>query len=122
MRTRTSIPRPAVSTPVVTMLMVLCGTSGVAFAAAASAGTPSSTVPSVAVKYDPQSLTTDAGARVVYRRLLKAAENVCPDLDSGSFITRSATLECRREAVARAVHQIGNARLAAIDAPRVKSG
>jgi UrcA family protein len=111
-----------VSRPRVTLLMVLCGIAGAAAAGAVSAATTEEAVPRIAVKYDPNSLATDAGAKAVYRRLVLAAREVCPDVFSGSRLVSNVTRQCREEAVARAVQQINNPRLAAIDASHVKTG
>ncbi len=112
----------AVSAPggKITWLMVLCGMVGTA--AAAGAATPGDAVPSIAVRYSAEKLATDDGARAVYHALVKAAEQVCPDMQIGSRLVGTAALQCRREAVARAVRQINNERLAQIDNSRTKRG
>ncbi len=74
---------------------------------------------SVTVHYNAQSLDTDSGARAVYRKLVKAAVEVCPQDDSAHFI-RSAVRQCREESVARAVYKINNQRLAAVYAANAK--
>ena len=100
------------------LVMVLCGLLG----AAAGAATPEDPAPSIVIKYDPRSLATDAGTTAVYRRLVKAAEAVCPGAAPGSRIPSAAAYTCRQQAVARAVHLINNPRLVALGAPREKTG
>jgi len=102
------------------LLVLLCGIAGTA--AAAWAATPTEDVPSVSVKYDPRSLNTDEGAKAVYRHLVKAAEAVCPGVNTGSLVASAAVLQCRQEAVARAIRQINDPRLAALGDRSTKTG
>jgi UrcA family protein len=122
MNTRTSTTQVTVSRPEVTLLMVLCGIVGTAAAGAVSAAMPADPAPSLAVHYDAQSLATDAGAKAVYLRLVRAAETVCPAVNTGSRLVSNVILQCRQQAIARAVHQINNPRLAALSSPRPKTG
>lgn len=103
-------------------LMVLCGLVGAAAAGTAGAATPADAAPSVAVHYSMQQLATDDGARAVYHTLVRAAEEVCPDMQTGSRLVSGAALQCRRQALARAVQQIDNARLAQVFTSRTKRG
>jgi UrcA family protein len=110
-----------VSRPTVTLMMVLCGIVGAASMGAVSAATTDDAVPTIKFRYDPQSLATDSGARALYGRLVKAAEVVCPDpLDGYPFVATS-TEQCRQQAIARAVHDINNPRLAGIYTVRSKN-
>jgi len=97
-----------------TALMLLCGIAGAAYSGAASAATGNDEVPSVAIHYDRQSLDTDSGARTLYRRIVNAAAEVCPQQSSSSYIISDAVRRCRQEAVARAVMKIDNPHLAAV--------
>jgi UrcA family protein len=103
-------------------LLLLGSFAGVMAAGAASAASPASDVPSVVVHYDPQSLATDAGVYALYRRITRAAEQVCPDPSIRSLSLRAQVEQCRNEAIARAVGQIDNSRLAALHAVRSKNG
>jgi len=70
-------------------------------------------VPRVTVRYGDLDLTTEVGARKLYRRLVAAAGVVCPypgQRDLGAAIAAHA---CRDAAVERAVHEINRATLAA---------
>jgi UrcA family protein len=111
----------SVSRPKITLLMVLCGVISATAAGAVSAAAVSDDVPRLVVKFDPESLATDSGARALYRRLVNAAAQVCPDT-TGSHLGSSAVQHCRAQAVARAVHQIDNPRLAALSAGSAKRG
>jgi UrcA family protein len=102
-------------------LLLLVGLAGTMAAGAAGAATPASDVPSVAVKYSEKSLATDDGVNLLYRRIVRAAKQVCPDAgrDLGA---QQQVASCRSQAVARAIRQIDNSRLAALYAGHSKNG
>jgi len=77
---------------------------------------------SLIVKYDPQTLASDTGARVLYRRLVIAAEKVCPADPSSPHLISRAVIECREQSVSRAVHHINNANLVAVYNANMKNG
>jgi UrcA family protein len=110
-----------VSRPKITLLMLVCGIVSAASIGAVSAATTDDDVPSIAVRYSPQSLATDAGVRALYRRLVTAAAAVCPD-SSGHFWVSDAAKQCREQSIARAVHQIDNPRLVELYASSAKRG
>src|SRR6185312_5462695 len=59
--------------------LLLVGAIGYVMAAgAASAADPAGDPPSVVVRFSSDELTTDSGAHAVYRRLVAAANKVCP--------------------------------------------
>ena len=103
-------------------LLLLGSLAGIMAAGGASAARLDSDVPSVVVKYSEQSLTTDEGVSALYRRITRAAEQVCPDPSIRSLSLRAQVEQCRNEAIARAVGQIDNSRLAALHAVRSKNG
>jgi UrcA family protein len=111
----------AISRPKITLLMVLCGVVGVAASGAVSAASNLDDGPGFSIKYSPESLTTDAGVRALYNRIVRAAEEVCP-VATGTRVISSGVKECRAKAVANVVHQINNPRLAALLADNSKSG
>jgi len=117
-----SAKQVAASRPSVTLLMILCGIVGATAAGAASAATPNDDVPALKVRYTTEALDTDHGAKVLYTRLVHAAEQVCPADFSGSRLVSSTVQRCRDQAVARAVHQINNSRLAAVYSATTKRG
>jgi len=79
-------------------------------------------VPSLAVKYDAQSLATESGARTLYRHLVAASRQVCP-MDTGRNLRLSAFIRsCQEESVARAINQINDPKLAAVYASSMRSG
>ena len=110
-----------VSLPKVTIAMILCGIVSAAGIGAASAAAQDEDVPSVVVKYQPQSLLTDSGARTVYRKIVLAAEQVCPQ-SSDSRLVSAAVLQCRAQSIARAVMKINNSKLAAIHDSASRNG
>lgn len=107
-------------TPMIKNVLWLLG--GLAGPLAAGAATPANNVPSVAVKYSEQSLATDDGVNALYRRIAHAAEQVCPDAVGGGLSALQRQKTCRSEAVDRAIRQINNARLLAVEAARARSG
>ncbi|MGD0492659.1 MAG: UrcA family protein [Steroidobacteraceae bacterium] len=111
-----------VSRPRITMAMILCGIVTAAGIGAASAAGQQDDVPSVVVKYDPQSLQTDRGAHVLYRKIVAAAEQVCLPVISSSIRPSQAILQCRAQAIARAVTKINDPKLAAIHASASGNG
>lgn len=104
-----------VSRPKITLAMIMCGLVSAACIGAAGAATPDDEALSVAVKYDADSISTDAGARHLYHKLVTAAEQVCP-VQSSFFhgMPSPAVRECRQQSVARAVFKINNPRLVAV--------
>jgi UrcA family protein len=102
--------------------------TGVALSAAARADTTdaSVTVPSdvarVAVRYHRDSLETSAGVHTLYRRIMQAAEQVCPDAAGDPRGLNAAVRACRAASVARAVQSIDSPRLAALYEATQKRG
>jgi UrcA family protein len=88
---------------------------------AARAATVDSNVPTLVVHYTTESLATDSGVKALYRRLVHAAEQVCPQSDGTRFVS-SVARACRQEAIARAVEQVNNPHLAALYATSSKNG
>ena len=107
------------TTQKVTLLMLLCGL--VLSTAAAADAAPDHDVPSRALHFSRHSLATDAGALAVYRSIVRASQEVCPLLPGRPFVT-GAVKECRDQAVARAVKDIGSARLVALHADSANRG
>jgi UrcA family protein len=68
------------------------------------------------VYYTAHDLATEQGTRALYRRIVSAAEEVCPGSDSLYPDVVAKSKECQRAAIARAIGEVGSARLAAIDA------
>jgi UrcA family protein len=103
-------------------LLVLVSLTGAMAAGVAGAASSDSDVPTVVLKYSVQSLATDAGVHALYRQIVQAAQKVCPDTSTLGLSRMRVVDECRDQAVARAIHQIDNARLAALYAARSKNG
>ena len=77
--------------------------------------------PSVVVKYSDQDLNTASGVNEVYRRIVRAAKQVCPEMSFQDLSLQKKVAECRDQAVARAIRQIDNAQLAALYAAHSKN-
>jgi UrcA family protein len=108
--------------PKITLAMILCGVVGAAGIGAVSAATPDDESLSVPVKYDPQSLSTQDGARALYRKLVRAAAEVCPTNSASPYVLSAGVVECRAQSVARAVFKINNPSLVAIYNTSTKRG
>jgi hypothetical protein len=67
-------------------------------------------------------LQTDRGAHVLYRKIVAAAEQVCLPVISSSIRPSQAILQCRAQAIARAVTKINDPKLAAIHASASGNG
>jgi len=81
--------------------------------AATQASTPAESAPSIAVHYSDLDLTSDAGARALYQRILEAAQRVCVP-HSSDVMEVLGEHYCRQQAIERAVHSVGSPRLAAL--------
>jgi len=102
-------------------LLLLGSIAGVMAAGGAGAASVDGDGLSVVVKYSEQSLATDEGVLALYRRITYAAQRVCPD--TSRDLARQVKVEqCRNEAVARAIRQVDNSRLAALHAAHSKNG
>jgi UrcA family protein len=103
-------------------LLVLGSLGGVMVAGAASAASTADDVPTVVVKYSAQSLETDEGVHALYRRITLAAKQVCPEPSIRNLGLSARAEHCRNQAIAGAIQQIDNPRLAALHAVRFKHG
>ena len=117
------IPRAARSRFKIALLM-LAGSFGCALAAgvAGAATDNDNDTPSVVVRFSSESLATDRGAQQIYNRILAAAKQVCPEEYTLEIGVSKGAQACRAQAVAHAIHQFGNSRLAAVHATRSKNG
>jgi UrcA family protein len=119
---KTTYGQVGVSRPKVTLMMIICGMVGAVSAGAVSAATTGDEVPTMTVRYSPSSLETDQGAKALYRRLLNAAVDVCPQYGGNPHWVSDAVRHCREQAIANAVFKINNPRLAAVHATSAKNG
>jgi UrcA family protein len=103
-------------------LLLLGSLAGVMAAGVAGAATPDTDTPSIVVKYSDLTLATDSGVNQLYRRITSAARQVCPDSPIRDFGMQRQVEACRNQAVAKAIRQIDNSRLAALYATRAKNG
>jgi len=72
-------------------------------------------VPTVAVKYGDLNVATERGARILLGRIRLAADEVCPAAADIRDLNRvAARNRCMRQAIERAVQQVGSSRLAAV--------
>lgn len=108
--------------PALAALGVLTAAAWLAAPAVATAAQPAANGLQTNVYYDSRDLATERGTRALYRRILNAAQDVCPGNDSSDASVVAASKACQRVAVARAIGQIGNTQLAALDAQEVANG
>lgn len=80
----------------------------------AAAAQPVADAPQMAVTYSDGDLASDQGTRALYQRIKRAAQSVCPSYDPRDLTAFAANRECQRQAIASAVRQVGNQRLAAV--------
>jgi UrcA family protein len=101
-----------------------------AISATAFAGTPApagalssaSQSPTVRVRYDDLNLSTDQGAAELYKRISRAAREVCPDRFSRDLAIVAASAKCEANAIAQAVRDVNSSRLAMLHATRTGRG
>jgi UrcA family protein len=103
-------------------LLLLGSLAGVIAAGAAGAAGSDSDAPSVIVKYSETSLATNGGVNQLYRRITVAARQVCPAASIRDLVVQQQVAQCREQAIARAISQIGNPQLAALHANHAKNG
>lgn len=108
--------RPRAATAALAALGIVATATLLALPGVASADQPAANGLQTNVYYNLRDLSTERGTRALYRRIVNAAQAVCPGYDSQWGTAVAASQECQRQAIARAIGQIGNARLAAIDA------
>ena len=105
--------------PTLTALAAVIGLATAALLASptiATAAEPTAAAPQVTLYYSLRDLTSERGTRALYARIVTAAQSVCPGWDSLDLDAVTASRQCQRQAVARAVGQIGDARLASVQA------
>jgi UrcA family protein len=108
-------------TPPVVAAAALIGVLAVLPANAGENANPNQ-APQAIVKYADLDIESDAGALALYRRIASAAHEVCPDNGTRDLRRWQAARECRDQAMARAISQVGSVRLAAIRAARARVG
>lgn len=84
--------------------------------ASALAAPPAADTPQTTVYYSVRDLSTPQGTRALYGRLVSAARVVCPAYDQQDLDAYAYSHRCQQQAVARAIRQIGNPRLAGVHA------
>lgn len=105
-------PRPRTLTALATCALATAAVLG--SPAIGAAAQPAAGVPQTTVYYSFRDLASDPGTHALYERIVSAARTVCPGSGSRDLGEFAASRECQREAVSRAIHQIGSSRLAAV--------
>jgi UrcA family protein len=96
--------------------------AAIAIAPVSFAATQNSDVPSIKVRYNDLNLTTSAGVDALYTRIARAANAVCPIADIRDLAAVSYAKQCQVQAIARAVQEVNNTKLAVVHAARVARG
>jgi UrcA family protein len=102
--------------------LVLVGCALAIGSTMAHASPATADAPSITVKYSDLNLATDAGAHELYSRIATAARSVCPDADIRDLGAFASSKTCQSEAIARAVQDVRNPRLAAVYSARTNRG
>lgn len=89
---------------------------------AAQAAAPTYEVPTMVVNYSDLDLSTEDGVHLLYKRISRAADRVCPYADSLEPARIAYSHACRDGAIARAVRDINSPQLAALRAEHAKHG
>jgi len=89
------------------------GAAVVAFTGLAVAGPDD--VPRVVVKYGDLDTQNGKGAEELYRRIKAAADKVCSHVEADRFFAYYAKKACVDDAIDRAVAQVGNPLVTALD-------
>jgi len=101
-------------------LLKACGAAAgtlalaLASAQAAPAPDPETTPPAVHVRYGDLNLATSAGVQTLYRRIAAAAREVCPRAEPAEMDRYRASRACQQQAIERAVHDVHDPHLAAL--------
>lgn len=117
-------PRPLAARAALAALagMIVLGTTAwLASPASATGAQPAVEVRHATLYYNLRELSSDQGTRALYRRIVAAAQAVCPGWDSRNLAEFAASRACQREAIVRAIGEIGSARLAAVNV-RARAG
>jgi UrcA family protein len=97
------------------LLLIAGMTAGLLGAAGVvSAAEPASEAPAITVQFGDLNIHSQAGAQVLYHRILAAAAAVCPSGDIRDLDAYDAGLRCRARAVREAVRQVHSAEVAAL--------
>jgi len=114
-------PRAAAMRFKAALLMLSAGAGWALGMGAAHAADADGDAPSRVVRYRSEALGTDSGVQLLYRRIVNAAKLVCPE-ESRDLALNAQVAACRAQAVAHAIQQIDNTRLAAFHAASSRSG
>ncbi len=102
--------------------LALLALGGLAVSAGIAQAANPADLPTARVSFADLDLSTDAGARTLYRRIQGAARNVCPIVDIRDLARSIEARACRREAIDRAVLAVGSPRLAAVSLAATRRG
>jgi UrcA family protein len=100
---------------------VLLAAGAVASVGTVGAAIAADSFPKMVVHFSQEDLNSEEGIQKVYQRIRRAAEDVCPAIETGTYLVSERTLKCRQTAIASAVDAIHNKRLAEVASASKKS-
>lgn len=97
--------------------LAIAGMCALGTALAAPAADPASGAPAVTVRTSDLNLGTPQGVQALYRRIVTAAREVCPQASAWQAESYAAARTCQSQAIERAVRAMNNPHLAALQDP-----
>jgi len=102
--------------------LALLALGGLAVSAGIAQAANPADLPTARVSFADLDLSTDAGARTLYRRIQGAADKVCPNVDLRDLTRSVEARNCRLNAIERAVQAVGSPKLAAVSLAATRRG
>jgi UrcA family protein len=108
--------RPAISRAKFALLMITGGFVGAMGVGASSVAAVEGDAPTLAIHYTEADFANESSVRALYHRIVHAAEQACPQVQTGTRLLHTAGQQCRKQVIDQAVQKINNPRLAAVRA------
>lgn len=107
----------------IALAVFAAGSMSAGVATLAHAGSPQTTsgdIPRLAVSYSDLDLSSEKDVMTLYKRISRAAEEVCPEPSRHSMRITEISRKCVAAAISRAVHEVNSPQLARLEAVRNK--
>jgi UrcA family protein len=115
-------PMPSLSSAALSALAACLVIAPGLASAADLAPTRADASPSITVRYTDLNLATEAGTTALYARLVAAARHVCTVSDIRNLRQVAAAEACQQQAIANAVRDVHNPKLAAVYSAHLRHG
>jgi UrcA family protein len=102
--------------------IALTAVSAAGWSTAARADSSATEVPSIKVQYGDLNLPSESGSQVLYKRIVAAARQVCPIAHSADLYLVVTSEKCQASAIAKAVSEVNNPKLALVYASHTQHG